>query len=97
MAVHARRVLAILICGGFARRGCWEMTTLALLLSNALSAISASKANTSMSGGMAPGAAPSHAATLRASPAQRMVHLTERVGKHGCRNPSRDRTGNHLP
>src|SRR6186997_1766684 len=46
---------------GFARRGCWEMTTLAprasrsaimALLSNALSAISASKANPSMSGGM---------------------------------------------
>src|SRR5205809_2047233 len=45
---------------GFARRGCWEMTTLAprasssaimVLLSNALSAISASKANPSMSGG----------------------------------------------
>src|SRR3954447_22913218 len=45
---------------GFARRGCWEITALAprasrsammLLLSNALSAISASKANPSMSGG----------------------------------------------
>ena len=45
---------------GFVRRGCWEMTTLAprasrsaimALLSNALSAISASKANPSISGG----------------------------------------------
>ena len=46
---------------GFARRGCWEITALAprasrsammMLLSNALSAISASKANPSISGGM---------------------------------------------